>query len=103
MIEHELLHETRDDPLISRLASARILNAMIFMKFKYTACLNLEVSISESVLSLDNFLSTIFPRAERLVCGSVGRNCRLSAPCAPVEGWHNRRYHEKRMMWIQLG
>ncbi len=42
-----------------------------FTKFRYTACLNLVVSISESVLSRDNFLSTIFPRAERLACDSA--------------------------------
>ena len=71
-----------------------------FAKFKYTACLNLVVSISESVLSRDNFLSTIFPRAERLACDSAGRNCKLSTPCAPVEGWHSRRYCEKGVMWI---
>jgi hypothetical protein len=74
-----------------------------FTKFRYTACLNLVVSISESVLSRDNFLSTIFPRAERLACDSAGRNCKLSAPCAPVEGWHNRRYCERRMMWFGWG
>jgi len=34
VIEHELLHETRDDPLISRLASARILNAMLFYEIQ---------------------------------------------------------------------
>ena len=43
-----------------------------FAKFRYTACLNLVVSISESVLSLDNFQSTIFLRAERLACDSAG-------------------------------
>jgi hypothetical protein len=32
------------------------------------------VLISESVLSLDNFLSTISSRAERLACDSVGGN-----------------------------
>ena len=74
-----------------------------FAKFKYTACLNLVVSISESVLSRDNFLSTISPRAERLACDSVGRNCRLSVPCAPVEGWQSLRYCEKGMIQIQLG
>ena len=73
-----------------------------FAKFRYTVCLNLVVSISESVLSLDNFLSTIFPRAERLACNSAGRNCTLSAPCAPVEGWCSHRYCEKGMIWSQV-
>ena len=73
-----------------------------FAKFRYTACLNLGVSISESVLSLDNFLSTIFPRADRLACNSAGRNCRLSALCAPAEGWRSSRYHEKGMIWSQV-
>ena len=32
VIKHELLHETCNDPLVSRLAAARILNAMLFCK-----------------------------------------------------------------------
>ena len=72
------------------------------MKFRYAACLNLVVLISESDLSLDVFLSTICPRAERLACDLAGRNCRLSAPCAPVEVWHSCRYDEWRLILDQL-
>jgi hypothetical protein len=74
----------------------------LLAKFNYTACLNLVVSTSESDLSLDIFLSTICPRADRLACDSAGRNCKLSAPYAPVEGWRSRRYRERRMIWNLL-
>ncbi len=42
----------------------------LFMKFRYTVCLNLVVSRSESDLSLDIFLSTIYPRTARLAWDS---------------------------------
>ncbi len=74
----------------------------LLMKFRYTACLNLVVSSSESDLSLGIFLSTICPRAARLACDSAGRKCRLSAPCAPLRGWHSHRYGEWKMIWKQL-
>ncbi len=61
----------------------------LLIKFKYIACPNLVVSVPESDLSLEIFLSTICPRADRLAYDSVERNCRLSVPCAPVEGWHS--------------
>ncbi len=74
----------------------------LLAKFKYTACLNLVVSTSESDLSLDIFLSTICPRSDRLACDSAGRNCKHSAPCAPVEGWCSHRYCERWMIWNLL-
>jgi hypothetical protein len=61
------------------------------VKFTYTACLNLEVSSSESDLSLDIFASTIFPKSRRAVLDSAGRNCRLSTPCVPVGVLSSRR------------
>jgi hypothetical protein len=74
----------------------------LLMKFRYTACLSLVVSSSESDLSLDIFLSTIYPRAARLAWDSAGRKFRLSAPCVPVGGWHSCRYSEWKMIWSQL-
>jgi hypothetical protein len=70
----------------------------LLMKVRYTACLNLVVSISEFDLSLDIFLSTMSPRADKLACDSVERNCKLSTPCAPAEGWHSCRYGE----WMRM-
>ncbi len=74
----------------------------LLIKFRYTACLNLVVSSSESDLSLEIFLSTICPRAARLAWDLAGRKCRLSALCVPVRGWHSRRYGEWKMILSQL-
>jgi hypothetical protein len=98
VIHHKLLDEVRDDPVVSWLVATGVFDTkLFFMKFRYTACLNLVVLSLESDLSQDIFLSTICPREARLAWDLAGRKCRLSAPCAPVRGWRSSRYGEKKV------
>ena len=49
-------------------------------------------SSSESDLSLDIFVSTIFPRSARAACDLAGKKSKLSTPCVPVGDWRSCRY-----------
>jgi hypothetical protein len=101
MIHHELLNEACNDSLVSRLVATWVLDEMLVNEIQVHS-LPKSCSSSESDLSLDIFLSTIYPRAARLAWVSAGRKCRLLAPCVTVGGWRNCRYGERKMIWSQL-
>jgi hypothetical protein len=99
MIHHQLLNEARDDPFVSRLVATGILDVVLSNEVHIHSLPKSDGFKLKILFKSGHFLSTICPREARLAWDSAGRKCKLSAPCAPVGGWHSHRYGEKKVNW----
>jgi hypothetical protein len=88
VIQHELLDETRNYSLVTRVITAKVGDMISFIEI-YIHSLPKSCDFKLRIrLSLGCFASIIFLQGARLAWNLAGRKCRLSTPCVPVGGWH---------------